>query len=214
MYIGIDEAGRGPVIGPLVIAGVESSYPDKLKVLGVRDSKQLSRVEREKLYDQILKIAKAEVICISAEEIDELRKTKSLNVIELDAFIKIIEKLSGDEVYIDLPESGDRFEAQIRLRVKRKLKLILEHKADENYPIVSAASIVAKVVRDREVRKIENELGTILGSGYPADPVTKKYLESLTGKGGEFPKYVRHSWKTVSEIVKNREQKGLMNFGK
>ena len=214
MYIGIDEAGRGPVIGPLVIAGVEIENPDKLKALGVKDSKQLSRIEREKLYDQILKIAKAEVICISASEIDELRKTKSLNVIELDAFIKIIEKLGGNKVYIDLPESGNRFEAQIRLRVKRKLELILEHKADENYPIVSAASIIAKVVRDREVREIEKELGTIIGSGYPADPITKKYLESLAGKGEGFPVYVRHSWKTVSEIVKNMEQKGLMNFGK
>ena len=212
MYIGIDEAGRGPVIGPLVVAGVETEDPEKLKLLGVKDSKQLSMAERGRLYDQILKIAKAEVICISAQEIDELRKIKSLNVIELDAFIEIIQRLSGDKVIIDLPESGNRFEVQIKSRVGREIELTAEHKADENYPIVSAASIIAKVTRDREVRRIEDELGTRIGSGYPSDPDTKKYLKDVAEGGKGFGVYVRHSWQTVKDFVKKKEQKDLFGF--
>ena len=212
MYIGIDEAGRGPVIGPLVVAGVETEDPEKLKLLGVKDSKQLSMAERERLYDQILKIAKAEVICISAQEIDELRKIKSLNVIELDAFIEIIQRLSGDKVIIDLPESGNRFEVQIKSRVGREIELTAEHKADENYPIVSAASIIAKVTRDREVRRIEEELGTRIGSGYPSDPDTKKYLKDVAEGGKGFGVYVRHSWQTVKNFVNKKEQKDLFGF--
>ena len=212
MYIGIDEAGRGPVIGPLVVAGVETEDPEKLKLLGVKDSKQLSMAERERLYDQILKIAKAEVICISAQEIDELRKIKSLNVIELDAFIEIIQRLSGDKVIIDLPESGNRFEVQIKSRVGREIELTAEHKADENFPIVSAASIIAKVTRDREVRRIEEELGTRIGSGYPSDPDTKKYLKGIAEGGKGFGVYVRHSWQTVKNFVNKKEQKDLFGF--
>ncbi|MCK5322361.1 MAG: ribonuclease HII, partial [Candidatus Aenigmarchaeota archaeon] len=173
---------------------------------------QLSMAERERLYDQILKIAKAEVICISAQEIDELRKIKSLNVIELDAFIEIIQRLSGDKVIIDLPESGNRFEAQIKSRVGREIELTAEHKADENYPVVSAASIIAKVTRDREVRRIEEELGTRIGSGYPSDPDTKKYLKDVAEGGKGFGVYVRHSWQTVKNFVNKKEQKDLFGF--
>jgi ribonuclease HII len=215
--LGIDEAGRGPVIGPMVVCGVQCRCErniKKLKKLKLKDSKQLSAKKREELFDKIKEICEIETIVLEAEKIDELRLHKSLNVIELDCFIQIINKLSANKVYIDLPERGDRFKVQIIKNCNRDIELIAEHKADEKYLIVSAASIIAKVLRDNKIKRIEKEIGVSIGSGYPSDPYTKKYLQdnknNLNKK--EIKKYIRHSWQTIKNLIKNKNERKLTEY--
>ena len=215
MIIGIDEAGRGPVIGPMVISGVQIKKEDEqaLKSLEVKDSKLLTPKRREELYKNIEKIAdNIKTITIDAQTIDTLRKTKSLNVIELEAFAEIINNLKADKVYLDLPERNSDFAERLKAKVKRKIDLTAEHKADERYPVVSAASIIAKVTRDSIIKAIEKDIEEPIGSGYPSDPTTKQFLKNFYKKNKSFPPFVRHSWKTTKNITDQNKQSKLFGF--
>ncbi len=214
--LGIDEAGRGPVIGPLVVAGVLIKKADEriLKNLGVRDSKLLSPEKREILEVDIKKIAKnVRVVIIQASQIDEYMKKMSLNQIEMDAMVDIINTIgNADKTIIDLPSTSKTFVPDLESKLTAKTKITAEYKADVNHISVGAASIIAKVERDRQVRTIEKEHGLQLGSGYPADPVTKRYMESIIKSRDTFPDYVRKSWKTTKEIMEKKTQKSLATF--
>ena len=213
--IGLDEAGRGAVIGPMVLAGVQirKKDEDKLRAIGVKDSKRLSPKRREELEKDIRAIAtKISVVKITAKQIDALRKDKSLNKIELDAFISIIIDLSAPMVYLDLPEKGDRFAFFIKKDSKRPIRLIAEHKADDKYPVVSAASIIAKVERDRVISDIEKKTGLEIGSGYPSDVHTINFLKKYAETHDSLPDFVRHSWDTARKIIGAKKQKSLANF--
>lgn len=215
MIIGLDEAGRGPVIGPMTISGVQIRKEDEilLKELKVKDSKLLSPKRREELHTEIKKIAtKITTITIEAHEIDNLRKNISLNKIELNAFARIINTLDAETVYLDLPERDSDFSERLKAKVNRKINLIAEHKADERYPVVSAASIMAKVKRDKNIKTIEQKIKEPIGSGYPADPKTKEFLRSYFKKNKKFPKSVRHSWKTIKNIMDEKKQSTLSSF--
>ncbi|ASJ01043.1 ribonuclease HII [Thermococcus gorgonarius] len=200
---GIDEAGRGPVIGPMVIAAVvfdEVNLP-KLEALGVRDSKKLTPKRREKLFNEILKIADDYVILeLSPEEIDSREGT--LNEFEVNNFVKALNslKVKPDVIYIDAADvKEERFGEEIGKLLNFKAGIIAEHKADDKFPPVSAASIVAKVTRDRAIERLKEEYGEI-GSGYPSDPRTREFLMSYYKKHGEFPPIVRRTWKTLKKI--------------
>jgi len=205
--IGIDEAGRGPVIGPMVICAyaIEKEKELELKKIGVKDSKRLSGRKREELYVKLKKLASdIQVKQVSPAEIDELRKSHSLNVIEQQIMLNLAKKISVKpiEIYIDAADVkekryGSVFEAEFP-----QTKIISQHKADELYPVVSAASIIAKVQRDREIKKISKETGIDFGSGYPSDPKTIKFLRDLFRKQNKFPPYVRESWDTARRIKK------------
>ena len=214
--LGIDEAGRGPVIGPLVVAGVLIKKSDErfLKNLGVRDSKLLSPEKREILEGEIKKRAKnVRVVIIPARQIDEYMKKMSLNQIEMDAMINIINTVGDvDKTIIDLPSTSKTFVPDLESKLTAKTKITAEYKADVNYISVGAASIIAKVERDRQVRALEKEYGLELGSGYPSDPATKRYMESLIRSRDTLPDYVRSSWKTTKEILEKKTQKTLATF--
>lgn len=215
MIIGLDEAGRGPVIGPMTLSGVQIRKEDEiiLKELEVKDSKLLTPKRREELHTEIKKMAtKIKTITIDAKDIDDLRNKISLNEIELNAFAEIINHLSAETVYLDLPERNSDFPERLKAKVNRKINLIAEHKADERYPVVSAASIMAKVKRDRKIKTIEKEINEPIGSGYPADPKTKEFLKSYFKKNKKFPESVRHSWKTIQNIIDEQKQSRLFNF--
>ncbi|MDY6985590.1 MAG: ribonuclease HII [Candidatus Thermoplasmatota archaeon] len=194
MMGGADEAGRGPVFGPMVFAGVAA---DEKKLWNARDSKKCTRKKREELYKEISSVAeRIEIIKIMPEEIDAMReKGKNLNAIELEAFCSIIERLGCDEIYID--SLGPGFERKIK-EVYPKLKIIAECKADDRYKIVSAASIIAKVERDREMDEIAEELkeqtGLLVGSGYPSDEKTKVFLQRWFESLNSYPPHIRKSW--------------------
>ncbi len=203
---GIDEAGRGPVIGPMVIAAVivdEDNIP-KLEELGVRDSKKLTPKRRERLFDEIIKLLDDYVILeLWPEEIDSREGT--LNEFEVENFVKALNslKVKPDIVYIDAADvKEERFGEEIRKRLKFEAEIIAEHKADDKFVPVSAASIIAKVTRDRAIEGLKEEYGEI-GSGYPSDPRTRAFLEEYYKQYGEFPPMVRRSWKTLRKIEKN-----------
>jgi ribonuclease HII len=215
---GVDEAGRGPVIGPLVIAGICIDENDlfKLEDLGVKDSKLLSSKKREILAVEIKELAlKCHIVLLSPAEIDRVVESKrrlyKLNRLEAQAMARVITFLNPDVVFVDASDiMADRFGEHIAENLSFNPKIICEHKADLNYPIVSAASIIAKVERDRVIAQLQKKHGNI-GCGYPRDLNTIKFLEDWIKNFGTYPDFVRKSWKTAKRVkVKaNSRQKKL-----
>lgn len=211
--IGIDDAGRGPAIGPMILAGVliEKDQEKNLKELGAVDSKLLTPKKRKAIGDELKKKYKYHFEITSPKEIDDC---ENLNTVEAIKAAMIINKLSEGikekiEAIIDCPSVNTKaWQAEVeRYLSKPEIKIKAEHKADFNYPVVSAASIIAKETREDEVAKITKELGNI-GSGYPSDPNTKEFLE----KNLDNPKaqqFIRHSWATIKNLKKKTDQKKL-----
>jgi ribonuclease HII len=205
---GIDEAGRGCVLGPLAVAGVciEQSRLDELLALGVKDSKLLSPRQRDSLYPEILKLCeRVEVSRIPPRIIDRYvqrgKKYRRLNYLEAIHMAKVIEILGVEEVYIDAPDTNPaRFQMELEAMLSCKPRIIAEHKADLNYAVVSAASIVAKVERDSAVAELRDIHGDF-GSGYPSDPDTIAFLESWVRSKNSQPEFSRKSWKTWERIM-------------
>ncbi|WP_297093035.1 ribonuclease HII [Thermococcus sp.] len=208
---GIDEAGRGPVIGPMVIAAVvvdEDNIP-KLEELGVKDSKRLTPKRREKLFDEIIALLDDYVILeLWPKEIDSRGGT--LNEFEVENFVKALNslKVKPDIVYIDAADVKEaRFGEEIKAKLDFEAEIIAEHRADDKFVPVSAASILAKVTRDRAIDGLKEQYGEI-GSGYPSDPRTRAFLESYYREHGEFPPIVRRSWKTLRKIEEKLKAEG------
>ena len=209
---GVDDAGRGPIIGPLVIAGVlfdEKDLP-KLMDLGVKDSKRLSPRRREELAAQIKELAlKYHVAMLSPAEIDRVVETgkrlHKLNRLEAQTMAKVITILKPDVAYVDASDVlADRFKQHIAENLTFKVKIMSEHKADVKYPIVSAASILAKVERDRALSALQEKYGN-MGCGYPTDSSTIKFLENWIRKFGSYPDFVRKSWKPAKRLKREAE---------
>jgi len=202
----------------LVVAGVTFESDLELVEIGVRDSKKLTPNRREILAKKIREIAeKYEIIIISASDIDDMRKIMTLNELEVSAFGKIIEKLRPDVCYVDSADvNQERFGMDILSKLSFKPKIISKHKADDIYPIVGAASIIAKTTRDENVRKIaqelEKKLNLSLGSGYPADPITKKFLKTWIKTYGELPPHTRRSWETAQRLMKENKTRKLDDY--
>ncbi len=212
LVAGVDDSGRGCVIGPLVIAGVliEKDNVPELIELGVKDSKLLSSQRRRELAVKIKRIAlKYGIIELSPVEIDEVvrlgKRLHRLNRLEAQAMARIIEALKPDVVYVDASDIKEkRFADHISELLTIEAEIVSEHKADRKYPIVSAASIVAKVERDREIRDLTEKYGDF-GCGYPTDPKTTSFLRRYLERFGRYPDDVRKSWKTARRIKSIRE---------
>ena len=206
LICGIDEAGRGPVIGPLVIACVvvDSKGKEELKKLNVRDSKRVSVSRRKKLEPLIKDIAiEWKLIKITPREIDRLRKKISLNVIEAKKMAEVVSSLEHlpDKLIVDAADAvaenfGNKIIGYLKDADIKIPSIVSEHRADDKYVEVGAASILAKVERDRDIDLLKDKYGEI-GSGYPADELTQKFLHELMQKG-ELPDFVRKSWNTVN----------------
>jgi ribonuclease HII len=207
LIAGVDEAGRGCVIGPLVVAGVmiKNENMSILNELGVKDSKLLTPEKREILYPVIIQLAeKYHTIKIMPSQIDivveSARRLHKLNRLEAQTMAQIIEELKPDQAYVDAADTIEqRFGNHIRERLKTKTRIISRHKADRIYPIVSAASIIAKVERDREIENLRNEYGNF-GSGYLTDEKTMIFLKQLLERHGDYPDFVRKSWKPAKRV--------------
>ena len=212
LILGIDEAGRGSVIGPLVVGGVviEEKDQEKLKKLGVKDSKLLSPRQRASLYPKVKEIAKDFVtIKISAEDIDKLREIKNLNKIEAEKMAEIIKFMKADKAYVDAPQvSTEKFKLYLLKLAQNHTEIIAENKADVKYPVVSAASILAKVERDQEIERIKKETGFDCGVGYSHDAKAIAFVKKFLNHP-KFSKYIRHSWVTVSDLKSGKAQKTL-----
>jgi ribonuclease HII len=214
LVAGVDDAGRGSVIGPLVIAGIlmrEKEIP-KLVELKVRDSKLLTAHRREILAVEIKRIAqKFSVVKISPKEIDKVvetgKKLHRLNRLEAQKMAEIIEMLKPDIAYVDASDVlEERFKQHIQECLSFKPQIVSEHKADRKYPIVSAASIIAKVERDKEIMELANKYGD-LGCGYPTDPKTLDFLRRWLERFGEYPEFVRKSWKPAKKAKSENDSR-------
>ena len=218
MIGGVDESGRGPCFGPLIIAGVVTNDDSDFVKIKVRDSKKCTPERREDLAKKIKEISIGyEVLVIPAQDIDDMRKVMTLNEIEVNAFIKVLKKLKPDICYVDSADvNEERFKSDILAGLSYKPEIVSKHKADDIYPVVSAASIIAKTRRDEEVRKLaedlERKINLPLGSGYPADPITKKFYITWLEKFGDFPPHTRRSWKSCKNFLKNKGLKKLDEF--
>ncbi len=210
--LGIDEAGRGPVIGPLIIAGVMIEEGQEKNIDGVKDSKLLPHKKRIELDRKIRANSEFMIIDILPDEIDRALSSNYLNLNWLEAHkqAKIINELNPDKVIIDCPSPNcKKFEDYLReLLTNKKIKLIVEHKADSKYPTCSAASILAKVRREEEMNKIKEKYG-MTGPGYPANPITKIFIKENWEK---HPEIFRKSWATFKNQEKMKNQKTLEGF--
>lgn len=217
LICGIDEAGRGPVLGPLVMCGLLVKEEDEkgLVKLKVRDSKLLTKVKREFLFDKIKDISyKYEIIAIYPDEIDHAVNNHdglNLNKLEARKSAEIINLLKPDKAIVDAPSNNIKSYKQYLFELinNKKIELILEHKADLNYPIVSAASILAKVTRDNEIEKIKKKIKIDFGSGYMSDSKTVNFLEKYYEK---YPELFRKSWLPYRDIVNKKFQSKLEDF--
>jgi len=212
---GIDEAGRGCILGPMVIAGIAIPHgrEEEFRKLGVRDSKQLLPRKREELAKKIEDMASIIVLEVAACKIDNYRKQGiSLNRLEAIKFAEILNLLKPHRAYIDGPDTNlPRMHGYIRRMVPDGMELVLEHFADSKYPVVGAASIIAKVERDRKIEKLKKEYGDI-GSGYTSDPVTMNWLEEWLKTHKELPECARKSWITADILMEKKQQSLLSSF--
>ncbi|ABW02552.1 ribonuclease HII [Caldivirga maquilingensis] len=198
---GIDEAGRGPVIGPMVIAIVGWSNSEA-EGIGVKDSKQLTPSGRSRLYKLIVSKAPCvRHVIVEPSEIDYYVNRGLLNELEAIKMSELIKACSGvTRVYVDSPDPNpSRFRGFINVK---DVELIVLNHADESIPLVSAASIVAKVIRDTIISRLKETYGDF-GSGYPSDPRTISALRRWINNG-TLPPIVRRSWRTIKRMTNSR----------
>jgi ribonuclease HII len=207
---GVDDAGRGPIIGPLVIGGVvlpRECIKDLLS-MGVKDSKLLTPITRTHLAERIRVLAtRMSLREIQPKEIDDVVlhgvKLRKLNYLEARVMAEVINELRPSEVYVDASDVNEkRYGEDVRSFLTNELKtikIVSEHHADRNYPPVSAASIIAKVHRDLVIENLHAEYGDF-GSGYITDPKTMRFLRDYRRLHDAYPPIVRVSWKTAKEI--------------
>jgi len=202
LVCGVDDAGRGSVLGPLVIAGIsiEQKNIKQLVKIGVKDSKQLSPQLREKLYEQILSLVEGyHVAKIPPKTIDKSVNKNLLNQLEANYMAKVIKKLQANSSYVDSCDVNPKRFGLYISNLAKTGKIISSHHADRRYPVVSAASIIAKVNRDREIEKLRKNHA--LGSGYPSDPKTMKFIKEWVSQNGDVPIFVRKSWKPIKILL-------------
>jgi ribonuclease HII len=204
MYLlGIDDAGRGPILGPMFLAGVliKESDNSKLKDLGAKDSKLLLHSQRIKISKEIEKISRYHLVESTPQDIDKAVETINLNTLEAKDAAEIINKLNNKKdkikVIVDCPSVNSlawKNKMISFIEYKDNLTILCEHKADFNHPVVGAASILAKVAREESVEKIKRQFPN-MGSGYPSDPITIEFIKSQ-GKDLAKTGIVRQSWAT------------------
>ncbi|OYT43567.1 MAG: ribonuclease HII [Candidatus Aenigmarchaeota archaeon ex4484_56] len=210
--LGIDEAGRGAVVGPLVIAGVLISKEDKLSE--IRDSKELSPNKRKELFKLITKEAEDYIyFIISSDMLNREMKKYNLNEIEISRIVQIINLFYSKNlrVYIDAMEANtEKLKQKILSKLKNKeITLIAENYADKKYKVVGAASIIAKVIRDREIEKLHKKYG-FFGSGYPSDERTIRFLKNADRE--VINRIARLEWITMKNILNSRNNKKLSEY--
>jgi len=219
LICGIDEAGRGPLISSLVVCGVIIEEEDRknLQKIGVKDSKLIAPLKRERIEVELKKIVKAyHVIEVEPLEIDKALNSTDLNLNWLEAIkaAEIIKKLKPDKVILDCPSTNiPAFTEYVKNTLKnmgysKKTEIISEHKADEKYVEVGAASIIAKVRRENIIKELKKKYGDF-GSGYPSDPKTQKFLKENWKK---HPEIFRRTWQSYTRMEQNSKQSKLGQY--
>lgn len=210
---GIDEAGRGSMIGPLVIAGIsfDSRKIDLLENMNITDSKKTHPKKREVLFDKIFNICDSIFICkVNCSTIDKFVKSNNLNKLESKFMTVVADNIHADKIIVDSCDVNPyRFQQEIKKNItNKKISIYSYHKADLDNIFVSCASIIAKVTRDSEIAKLKKFIKNDFGSGYPSDPKTKRFIQE-NDFGKSFKDYVRYSWKPIKEILDQNSQTKL-----
>jgi len=218
LILGVDDSGRGPLIGPMILAGclMDEKTEDELRKLGVKDSKQLTPKRREFLFNKIKEKVDIYEIAISHPEEIDRTNGEGINLNELEAIktAEIINKINKGfkkiKVIIDCPSvSIIKWQDYLKTKIKdlSNLEISCEHKADRHHVAVSAASIVAKSIREKEMDKLREKFGSEIGSGYTSDPATSRFLEKHGQKhkdSGIFRK-TWSTWKRACEKIAQRK---------
>lgn len=216
--LGLDEAGRGSVLGPLVVGAFLALEvgDEELRALGVKDSKLLRPVVRSDLLRELR--ARGRVLAYRAEPalIDRYASQGRLNELELVMMSRLVARLAPAEVFVDACDpDAERFGRRLHdMAAHRGWKghVTSRHKADRDLPIVGAASIVAKVTRDRAMTRLQATSLPRLGSGYPSDPLTREFLTRALRDGGSLPSFVRRSWSTLDTLKSRPKLRTLETF--
>ncbi len=219
LVLGIDDAGRGPVIGPMVLAGclIDDKVENELKKLGVKDSKQLTQKRREFLSEKIKGLAETfEIVLANPEEIDGTNHAGiNLNALEAIKMAEVINRINKGygkiKVIIDCPSvSIEKWRDFLKTKIDNlsNLEVVCEHKADVNHISVSAASILAKCVREIEMGKLKEQYGSEIGSGYCSDPLTIRFLEKHAQRYGDKGIF-RKTWSTWKSLSATAQQQRL-----
>ena len=185
--------------------------------MGVKDSKQLSPEVREELFERIREVVedfRIEMIEPDAIDLSVDGATSNLNWLEADTSARMISELDPDVIIVDCPSPNipaykNYFASRLSKEVREKAQLIVEHKADVNYLPAAAASIVAKVIRDRHIEHLKKEIGIDFGSGYMSDPKTQDFLKKYYKK---HPDLFRKSWQSYKNVENAAKQKKLGEF--
>jgi ribonuclease HII len=186
----------------LVVAALAIDSEKPLKKLGVKDSKKLTPAKREEILLSLREMSSIEVVIITHDQIDQNAARSTLNELEAEAFALAIGRLKADKVFVDACDVNEgNFERMITRRLDYRPEMVCCHKADDQFLVVGAASIAAKVTRDALVKGIADEVGEDVGSGYASDPVTINFLKKWIKENGDLPPYTRRSWATAKDIV-------------
>lgn len=211
MHVGVDEAGKGPVLGSMFVAAVRAD-PAEIPA-DVDDSKRLTPARREELAEQLREQADAvAVVEIPVERIDD--PETDMNELTVNGHARALGTLAEDgcDCYLDAGDTNAvRFERRVRCKIGTDVDIRAEHGADETYPIVGAASIIAKSAREKHVASLESEYGTV-GSGYPGDDTTRDFLRDFVHERGSLPSCARESWQTSRDILGELDQAALTDF--
>lgn len=215
MVLGVDEAGRGAVLGPLVVAGVavRSEHQTGLWGLGFRDSKVLSRDRRRALVRRLGSGgARAGVVVIPAAAVDGA----SLTDLELEATAALVQRLGPQAVVVDTPVGPGAipwFRKLLATRVGLPAAAVsIVPKADRDHPAVAAASVLAKVVRDGYILVLRRQYGDF-GWGYPGEEKVQAYLQAWVAAHGTCPPLCRTRWRTVQNLLNPSLLQGAAGCG-
>lgn len=214
LILGLDEAGRGSVLGPLVVgaflwrAAVDAELRDlsaqaPLRAVGADDSKAMSHKRRVAVRSVLEPIGQGIVRQVTARQID----AANINDLEEAAFISLVLQTRPDRLYLDAPVHPRGIPA-LQRRLARAIaaagvavpEMVVEPKADSTWPVVGAASIFAKVARDAAMARLSEEHGAALGSGYPSDPKSRRWISGFLARGEALPACVRTRWGTIEKL--------------
>jgi ribonuclease HII len=213
--VGIDEAGRGSVLGPLVVGAFcfDDGRSDELAATGVRDSKRLTARRREEIRARLDALGQCRSIPLPPRTIDAYVQHGGLNELELETFAALVREFRPDVAYVDACDTNAvRFGERLRARSQWTGRVVSRHRADAELIVVGAASIVAKVARDAEIAALRASTEEEIGSGYPSDPETRACVERHARDGGTIPPWMRRSWETVKRVKRARPAATLDRF--
>lgn len=211
-HLGVDEAGRGSLLGPLVVGAylVPADRMEAVVQAGARDSKQLSARRRGEVLGRLRAIGRCATLSLAPRVVDRAVARGRLNELEASAFAQLVRQLRPDQAFVDACDPvAERFGRTVARLAGGHARVEARHHADRDNPLVGAASIVAKVQRDRAIERLRERLGVEIGSGYPSDPATVRAAREALSRRGPAPRWLRRSWRTTERLIAERQARTL-----